>query len=145
MHPQSEIPRSEKWRHIIAQAWAGMLCLLLLMMLTDLTEAGMQGDFSGLAKDPGTGGLWFIVIVAAVNVLFQVCVRAFASAAFRWAAFSASSLYTLIFLGHQATHMLMGEGFDMHAILDLTHHALGIWASIAAYRWATAKEAIPVS
>jgi hypothetical protein len=34
----------------------GMLSLLLFMLLTDLTEFTMAGDFSPLLRDPGRGG-----------------------------------------------------------------------------------------
>ena len=133
---------SDRLRHIVVQGWAGMLSLLLLMMLTDLMEFGMKGDFSPLSKDPGTGGLWFIAVVICINVLVQISVRSFDGKYFRWAIFGATTLYTLVFIGHQTTHLMLGEGFDIHAVLDITHHILGIWASAAAFRWAT-RNSVP--
>jgi hypothetical protein len=130
----------DKLRDIIVQGWMGMLSLLLLMMLTDLTEAGMKGDFSSLLKDPGMKGLWFIVVMVSANVLVQISVRAFEGKSFRWAVFGLTAFYTLVFIGHQATHLMAGEGFDIHFILDIVHHVLGFWASMAAYRWAKASE-----
>jgi len=125
-------------RNIIVQGWMGMLSLLLLMMLTDLTELGMKGDFSPLRRDPGIGGLWFIVVMVSVNVLVQISVRTFEGSVFRRLVFGATALYTLIFVGHQVTHLLAGEGFDVHTVLDVVHHTLGVWAAFAAYRWMTA-------
>jgi len=130
---------SDKLRSIVAQGWMGMLALLLLMMLTDLTEFGMKGDFSPLLRDPGMRGLWFIVVMASVNVLVQMAVRTFEGAGFRRLTLGATVLYTLMFVGHQVTHLAKGEGFDLHTVLDVVHHALGIWASVAAYRWLTAR------
>jgi hypothetical protein len=128
---------NDKLRNIVVHGWMGMLSLLLLMMLTDLTEFGMKGDFSPLRRDPGMGGLWFIVVMVSVNVLAQIAVRTFEGKVFRRLIFGATACYTLIFVGHQVTHLIKGEGFDIHTILDIVHHTLGIWASVAAYRWVT--------
>jgi hypothetical protein len=126
---------SPKLQGIISQGWVGRLFLLLLMMLTEITEFGMKGDLSPLRSDPGKGGLWFIVIAASANALIQVSVKTFDSAPFRWFIFALSFLYTLIFVGHQTTHLMLGEGFDIHFVLDLVHHILGIWSTVAAYKW----------
>ena len=127
---------SDKLRNIIAQGWTGMLFLLFLMMLVDLNEFGMKGDFSALIKDPGIVGLWFVVIMASVNVLIQILIKTFDAKPFRWIIFGATVVYTLIFVGHQLDHLSSGVVFDFHFIIDIVHHTLGIWASIAAYRWA---------
>jgi hypothetical protein len=123
-------------RNIIAKSWQGMLMLLFLMMFTDIIECGMKNDFTFLIKDPGTKGLWFIAIVTIVNVITQVSIHTFESKSFRWFVFGVSILYTLFFIGHQVVHLANGEGADFHFFLDITHHILGIWASIYAYKWA---------
>ena len=47
--------------------------------------------------------------------------------------------YTLFFLLHQVVHMAGGEGLGLHTVLDLTHHALGLVACWAAWRWRQAE------
>ncbi len=131
---------SERLQNIIAQGWVGMLFMLILMMLADLVELGMKGDFSPLAQDPGIAGLWFIVIVSSINVMMQISVRAYEDKLCRWSIFGVTALYTFVFIVHQATHLVAGEGFDLHFILDVTHHTIGIVTSIAAYRWAKLSE-----
>lgn len=123
-------------RNIIAKGWSGMLFLLFLMMITDIVECGIKNDFSFLTKDPGSKGLWFIVIMTIINVSIQILVQTFESKKFRWFVFSLTLLYTLFFIGHQVVHLVMGEGIDIHFFLDITHHLLGIWAVIFAYKWA---------
>lgn len=113
-----------------------MLFLLFLMMLTDLVEFGMAGDFSPLTKDPGIAGLWFIVVMTCVNVLTQMCLQVFDARLSRWIFFYLTIIYTLTIISHQVNHLIAGESFDIHFLLDITHHILGIWASIAAYQWA---------
>ncbi len=66
---------NEKIRRVIVQGWLGMLLLLFLMIITDIVEFGMRGDFSPLNKDPGTAGLWFIVVLTCVNVLTQMFIQ----------------------------------------------------------------------
>jgi hypothetical protein len=133
---------ADRLRNIIVQGWAGMLYLLLLMSLTDLNELGMKGDFSALNIDPGVGGLWFVVIMSCINVLVQISVRAFDGTPFRWLVFVASVIYTILFIIHQIDHLSAGQWFDMHFVIDLVHHTLGISASVAAFRWARLSEKV---
>lgn len=127
---------ADKLRNVIVQGWAGMLFLLFLMTLVDLNLLGMGGDFSALNIDPGVGGLWFVVIMACINVLLQISVRTFENKPFRWLVFGASVIYTLLFVIHQVEHMSSVLVLDYHFIIDMIHHTLGIWASVAAFRWA---------
>lgn len=127
--------QSDKYKNIIAQAWTGMLLLLFLMLFTDLIEGGIHGDFSFLAKDPGVSGLWFIVVVACINLSLQLIIKTFNNRIIRRFVFVMSISYTLIFIAHQTNHLIAGEAFDYHTVLDLTHHVFGIWGSIAAYKW----------
>ena len=95
---------NDKLRKIVIQGWGGMLFLLFLMMLTDLVEFGMKGDFSALNKDPGVAGLWFIVIMTCVNVLTQMSLQVFDARLSRWAFFYMTSFYTLTIVGYQINH-----------------------------------------
>jgi len=131
---------SDKLRNMIVQGWAGMLFLLFLMTLVDLNLLGMGGDFSALNIDPGACGLWFVVIMACINVLMQIFVRAFDNKPFRWLVFGASVIYTILFVIHQVEHMGSGFVLDYHFLIDIVHHTLGIWASVAAFRWAMVSE-----
>ena len=127
---------NEKLRRVIVQGWLGMLLLLFLMIITDIVEFGMRGDFSPLNKDPGIAGLWFIVVMTCVNVLTQMFLQVTEVKIKRWVIFYLTVIYTFTIIAHQINHLIAGEGFDIHFILDITHHILGVWASIAAYRWA---------
>jgi len=131
---------ADKLRNMVVQGWAGMLFLLFLMTLVDLDLLGMSGDFSALNVDPGTGGLWFVVIMACINVLIQISVRAFENKPFRWLVFAVSVIYTLLFVIHQVEHMSSVFVLDYHFVIDMVHHTLGIWASVAAFRWAMLSE-----
>lgn len=133
------IQSTNRWRDIIVQGWSGMLFLLFLMMLIDLIEFGMKGDFSALIKDPGVNGLWFIVIMTGINVIAQISMRTFDNKSFRWIMFGATAIYTMVFVGHQISHLIPGV-FDFHFVIDVVHHILGVWASIAAYRWARSSD-----
>jgi len=125
----------QKLKNILVQGWVGMLFLLFLMILTDLVEFGMRSDFTSLNSDPGIAGLWFIVIFSSVNVLMQISIQTFDSKGSRWVFLFITVIYTFIMIAHQLNHLVTGEGFDMHFVLDVTHHILGIGASIAAYKY----------
>lgn len=122
-------------RATIAQGYGAMFLLLLMMLATDLVELGMRGDFAGLATDPGTAGLWVLVVIACLNVLGQLSARHVQGRA-RWALFALTLAYTLFFMGHQLDHLLAGAGLDMHFLLDLAHHGTGVVATLAAWRLA---------
>ena len=129
-----------KYQNLLAQGWNGMLFLLLTMFITDIVELTIQGNFQHasdfMAKDPGTRGLWLLACLICFNVLVQMTVRSVNSTACRRFIFWATTLYTLFFAGHQVRHLLAGEGWDIHFVLDTTHNIVGAWASWAAYKWA---------
>ena len=131
------------YRAITAQAWAGMLFLLLTMFIADLVRLSIEGEFAALtralAADPGRTGLWILVLLICANTLIQVAIRTFQSPAFRWFLFAASVLYTAFFVAHQIAHVAGGESFGLHTFLDLTHHALGFWACWASWQWARTR------
>lgn len=128
-----------KYQNVIVQGWVGMLFLLLTMFITDIVELAMQGNYATtsefLAKDPGIDGLWFLAFLICFNVLIQMAIRSLSCIKFKWFIFIATIAYGLFFLAHQIIHLFNGEGYDIHFIIDLTHHAIAIWASWAAHRW----------
>ena len=132
-------PMDSRYRAIIAQAWSGMLAVLLTMFIADLVRLSIGGQFSelaaSLAADPGRNGLWILVCLICANALIQVAVRTFDALPFRRGVFWVSVAYTAFFVLHQVLHVMSGEGFSIHTILDLTHHALGAWACWASYQW----------
>ena len=125
-----------RMRSIIAQGLTGMFFLLLCMFITDYVEYGMKGDFSALNHDPGLKGIWILTFVMCMNVLMQIAIQTFNNNTFKWLTFGFAVLYTLFFVMHQVGHALQGETFDMHTIFDVTHHIIGIWTTVAAYKWA---------
>ena len=125
---------------ITAQAWSGMLAVLLAMLIADVVRLSMKGNFDDLVAslnaDPGPTGLWVLICLICLNTLVQVAVRTVDAPVFRRAVFWLTVAYTVFFVIHQVVHLLSGEGFSIHTILDLTHHTLGVWACWAAYQWA---------
>jgi hypothetical protein len=136
-----------KYQSILLQGWVGMLFLLLTMFITDIVEQAIKGSFESfsafMAKDPGFVGLWFLACLICANVLAQMAIRVIHKKQCRWIAFYTTLIYTLFFLTHQVVHLIAGEGFDIHFIIDITHNILGFWASWAAFKWATYAEYLP--
>jgi len=132
---------NDRLRAIIAQGYVAMFLLMMMMTITDLVELGMAGSFSRLLVDPGTEGLWALAVVACVNVAAQLAAHLVQRPAARWVLFALTAAYTLFFVGHQASHLLAGEGFEIHSLLDFSHHGAGIVASISAFRLARSKAA----
>jgi hypothetical protein len=128
-----------RYRAITAQAWTGMLALLLMMFIADLLQMAMQGDYQEMSKtlsvDPGRTGLWVLAMMICFNTLVQVAIHTFDAPAFRKAVFWAGVIYTVFFLLHQAVHFLGGEPLGLSTVLDMTHHVLGAWACWGAWRW----------
>jgi hypothetical protein len=140
------IAAESRYRAITAQAWAGMLAVLLAMLIADVDRLAIQGSYEHLAEslgdDPGSTGLWILVALICLNALVQVAVRTFAGRGFRRAVFWTSVAYTAFFVLHQAAHVWAGERFSLHTLLDLTHHALGLWACWASSRWLKLTQAV---
>jgi hypothetical protein len=130
-----------KYQNIIIQGWVAMLLLLLTMFITDILELAMTGDYyrtsEFLLKDPGINGLWFLSCLICINVLVQMVVRVINQKKCRWFIFVLTAFYGLFFLGHQIFHLINGEGYDIHFILDTTHNIVAACALWTSYKWAT--------
>ena len=133
-----------KYQGILLQGWIGMLFLLLTMFITDIVEQAIKGSFESfstfLAEDPGIVGLWILACMICANVVMQMVIRVIRKKCWRWFAFYSTLIYTLFFLTHQINHIVSGEGFDIHFVIDITHNILGFWASWATYKWAVYSE-----
>lgn len=130
----------QKYPGILLQGWVGMLFILITMLITDVLEYSMRGEYEELsslpAHDPGIVGLWFLSGMICFNVIAQMLIKTIHKKACVWRAFWISLAYTLFFVIHQIVHTIDGSGFDIHSILGMTHHILGFWATWAAYKWA---------
>ncbi len=130
-----------KYQNIVVQGWVAMLLLLLTMFITDIIELAITGDYNRtsefLLKDPGINGLWFLSCLICINVLVQMMVRSISRKKCRWLIFTLTACYGLFFLGHQIFHLINGEGYDIHFVLDTTHDIVAVWALWASYKWAT--------
>ena len=131
--------KEENIRSIIAQGYVGMLFLLVMMTVSDLTVAGLSQNFDPLQNDPGIAGLWMTAVLLVINVLIQIAVRTFDGKKFRQSIFVVSIIYMLLFVGHQIFHFAAGDGVTIHLMYDITHHIIGIWVIIYAFKWAKLK------
>ena len=131
--------KEENIRSNIVQGFVGMLFLLLMMTDADLVGAGLTQNFNLLQKDPGIIGLWLTSIAVSFNVLIQIAIRTFDSKKFRWGILGISIVYVLLFVLHQLFHFFVGDGINIHFMFDITHHIIGIWVIVNAYKWATFK------
>lgn len=130
-------------RTLLSTAWSGMLAVLIAMLLVDTLRHAMAGTYTELSatlsNDPGVLGLRVLLVMLCANTLVQVGIHLFCGRAWRTAVLVLTVLYTLFFLLHQVVHMAGGEGLGLHTVLDLTHHALGLVACGAAWRWRQAE------
>jgi len=133
------LPAESRYRSITVQAWSAMLMVLLTMLIADVDRLAIEGSYAQLAaslrNDPGLTGLWVLVGLICLNSLVQVAVRTFDAPPFRRLVFWTSVAYTAFFILHQGAHIVAGERFSLHTILDVTHHALGLSACWASHRW----------
>lgn len=134
--------KEENIRSNIVQGFVGMLFLLLMMTDADLVKAGLTQNFSLLQRDPGIIGLWLTSIAVSANVLIQIAIRTFDNKKFRWSIFGISIVYVLLFVLHQIFHFIAGDGIGIHFMFDITHHIIGIWVIINAFKWAKLEEQI---
>lgn len=136
---------TSRFQAITAQAWAGMLAILLMMFLVDLERFAMLGHYKelseSLAHDPGKIGLLVLVCLVCLNVLMQVAIRTFSAKWFRIATVWLTAAYAAFFVLHQVVHLAGGESLGIHTPLDLTHHVLGVWGAWSAWRWS--QETVP--
>ena len=130
----------ESIRSVIVQGYVGMLFLLIMMTLSDLTVAGLSKNFDILQNDPGVAGLWMTAALLCINVLIQIAIRTFDGKKFRQGIYVASIIYMLLFVAHQIFHFVAGEGVTIDLMYDITHHIIGVWVIIYARKWAKLEE-----
>src|SRR3989344_7529196 len=126
----------ENIRGVIVQGYVGMLFLLIIMTVSDLTVAGLSKNLDMLQNDPGIVGLWMTAVLLSVNVLVQIAIRTFDGKKFRQSIYAASIIYMLLFVAHQIFHFAAGDGVTIDLMYDITHHIIGIWVIIYARKWA---------
>lgn len=132
--------KEENIRGVIVQGYVGMLFLLVMMTVSDLTVAGLSKNLDLLQNDPGTAGLWMTAILLCINILIQIAIRTFDGKKFRQSVYLASIIYVLLFVAHQIFHFAAGDGITIDLMYDLTHHVIGIWVIVYARKWAKLKE-----
>lgn len=127
------------YREITARAWSGMLVILITMLIVDVLQFSMQGQYSELAatlaKDPGSVGLAVLLCFICGNALLQVAISIWDNRRFKSFVFWTSVLYTTFFVLHQLVHMIGGEDVGLHTVLDTSNHILGITACWASWHW----------
>lgn len=127
------------FRQTLSAAWSGMLAVLITMLLLDPIQHAMNGRYAELSqslkKDPGELGLTLLIGMLCFNALIQVGIQLFSNHAWRVFVLIASMTYGLFFLIHQVVHLIGGETFGLHTVLDLTHHILAIASVLTAWKW----------
>ena len=132
--------KTKKLKSIIVQGYVGMLFLLIMMTVSDLTIAGLSQNFDLLQNDPGTAGLWMTAVILCINVLIQIAIRTFDGKKFRQGIYVVSIIYVLLFVAHQIFHFAAGDGVTIDLMYDITHHILGVWVIVYARKWAKLEE-----
>lgn len=132
--------KEKNLQSIIAQGYVGMLFLLVMMTVSDLTVASLSQNLDLLQNDPGVMGLWMTAVLLCINVLIQIAIRTFNSKKFRRSIYVVSIIYMLLFVGHQIFHFVAGDGVTIDLMYDTTHHIIGVWVIIYARKWAKLKE-----
>ena len=126
----------ENIRSIIVQGYVGMLFLLIMMTVSDLTVAGLSQNLNLLQNDPGAVGLWMTAVLLSINIIIQIAVRTFDGKKFRQSIYLVSIIYMLLFVAHQIFHFAAGDGVTIDLMYDTTHHIIGVWVIIYARKWA---------
>ena len=132
--------KKDNIKNVIVQGYVGMLFLLIMMTISDLTVAGLSQNFDLLQNDPGTVGLWMTAVLLCINVLIQIAIRTFNGKKFRQSIYVVSIIYMLLFVGHQIFHFAAGDGITIDLMYNITHHIIGIWVIIYARKWAKLEE-----
>ncbi len=132
--------KEENIRSVIVQGYIGMLFLLVMMTVSDLTAAGLSKNLDLLQNDPGTIGLWMTAILLCINILIQIAIRTFDGRKFRQSIYVISVIYMLLFVAHQIFHFAAGDRITIDLMYDITHHIIGIWVIIYASKWAKLRE-----
>ena len=124
-------------RTSVSTAWLCWLLIVLTMGVVDLVQSAVIVDFTKFDKDPGQEGLNMLIIVMTIYALMPILVRTIDNVIFRWFVVAAAVFFTMFFIAHEVSHLIIGDmPWGIRHSLDLAHHAIGIWMTIIAGKWA---------
>lgn len=114
-----------------------MFLVFLANIVMDLVRITVEGSTQEWARHLGMPGVKFILAVMTVYALLPVLVRTLAAHWFRYVVVGLTVLMSLFVGAHEVSHLTAGDKpFGLLHLLDLTHHILGIWVTVAAVLWA---------
>jgi len=123
---------------VVAQGWILMFLAFLCVNLIEFVNASTNGRLGFFMTREGGAALRVMVTLMLVHAFVPMLVVHFRARAFRWTIAALTMLFGLLMMAHEAAHLLLvrDRPFGFFDLLDITHHALALWVSAIAVRWA---------
>jgi len=123
-----------RYRLIIITGLLSMTLLETVMLVTDSVEAFLFND-SSFSVHLGMRGLWIQSILIVLSIVAIISTASFDNKKVKTGVFVVSIIVAGFMLFHQVTHMIGGDGFDIHFVFDVLHHVIGVWTIMNAYKY----------
>ena len=142
---------SERFRAMVAQGWTLMFMVFVSNLVIDLIKNAVRGDGTQWAQHLGMPGVQLLLVVMAIYALMPMLVRSLSAQWFRFAVVGLTVFMGLFVGAHEISHLNPNDKpFGIFHTLDLTHHVLVIWVTVAAVRWSrqageTKESVVPVA
>jgi hypothetical protein len=120
----------------VAIGWIALALALMMIIISAIVKAAIETDFSQFVHHPGTQGWALFCGQFFVYVVLGVAASQHAAGWFRWVNAGLLAMVTLFMVLHQIGHMREGWVYGWTALVDATHHVVGLLATLQAIRWA---------
>ncbi|MBI3898662.1 MAG: hypothetical protein HY308_10250 [Gammaproteobacteria bacterium] len=130
----------ESTEKLIAQGWTMMFLAVLSIFLTEIMMIVAAIDLTPwqllLLKKKFFDMRGPLALLLALYVFAPMLALTVKGYWFRWAAVGLTVGFTLIVGAHNVRHLLLGDKPLVLYLPDFAHHALGVWVTLIAIRWA---------
>lgn len=127
---------NDRFRAMVAQGWTLMFMVFVSNLVIDLIKNAVRGDATQWAQHLGMPGVQLLLVVMAIYALMPMLVRSLSAPWFRFTVVGLTVFMGLFVGAHEISHLSPNDKpFGIFHTLDLTHHVLVIWVTVAAVRW----------
>jgi hypothetical protein len=128
---------NDRFRAMSAQGWTLMFMVFVSNLVIDLIKNTVRGDSTQWAQHLGMPGVQLLLVVMVIYAIMPMLIRSLSAQWFRFAVVGLTVFMGLFVGAHEISHLSpTDKPFGIFHTLDVTHHVLVVWVTVAAVRWA---------
>lgn len=133
---------TDRHAHFVAQGWTVMFLVFIAIFQMEFIAMSVNADISTFQSPEGRQVFKAAVVLMALHAFMPLLVCSLTARWFRWGVVLVTAFFTVAMVGHQWAHVVKGDKpVALLHLLDLCHHVISAWVTVAAVRWARSAPA----